>query len=202
LSNKLHELGFHGSKADTSLFFFKQGDVIIYFLIYVDDIIIVSSSAVAIDQLLLNLRDDFALKDLGILHYFLGIEVSECSGELLLTQTKYAKDLIHKAGMKDYKSMHMPMALSEKLAVHLGYPLDSETATRYRSIAGGLQYLTLTRPDIAFAVNKVCQYLHYPTSARYTAVKRILRYISGTINYGLKIVRSSSNVISAFSYVD
>jgi len=202
LSNKLHALGFHGSKADTSLFFYKQDDVIIYFLVYVDDIIAVSSSDMAIDRLLLNLQDDFALKDLGPLHYFLGIEVSDCSGELLLTQAKYAKDLIYKAGMKDCKPMHTPMALSEKLAVHLGDLLDSETATRYRSIVGGLQYLTLTRPDIGFAVNKVCQYLHCPTSAHYTAVKQILRYISGTINYGLKIVRSPSNVTSAFSDAD
>lgn len=150
MSNKLHELGFHGSKADTSLFFFKQGDVIIDFLIYVDDIIVVSSSAVAIDQLLLNLRDDFALNDIGTLHYFLGIEVSECSGELLLTQTKYAKDLIHKAGMKDYKSMHTPMALSEKLAVHLGDPLDSETATRYKKYCGRLTILNSNSAGYSF----------------------------------------------------
>ena len=95
LSNKLQDLGFQGSKADTSLFFFRQGDVIIYFLVYVDDIIVVSSSASAVEKLLQNLHDDFALKDLGTLHYFLGIEVSTSSdGELLLSQSKYAKELI------------------------------------------------------------------------------------------------------------
>ena len=71
LSNKLHELGFHGSKADTSLFLFNQGGITIYFLVYVDDIIVVSSDAAVVDKLLDQLRCDFALKDLGSLHYFL-----------------------------------------------------------------------------------------------------------------------------------
>ena len=62
--------------------------------------------------------------------------------------------------------------------------------------------MTLTRPDIAFAVNKVCQYLHCPISAHYTAVNRILRYVSGTIAFGLKIVRSCSTMVSAFSDAD
>ncbi|XP_014660660.1 uncharacterized protein LOC106804322 [Setaria italica] len=155
----------------------------------------------AIDWLLNHFRDDFALKDLGPLHYFLGIEVTASSGELLLTQSKYAKDLIFEAGLKDCKPMHTPMAVSEKLQVDVGDPLDLETATRYRNIVGGLQYLTLTRPDIAFAFNKVCQYFHCLTLVHYFAVKHILRYISGTISYVLKFVQSS-NVISAFSDAD
>jgi histone deacetylase 1/2 len=106
---------------------------------------------------LLQLRDDFALKDLGRLHYFLGIEVEPCvSGGLVLHQCKYAIDLIHKVGLKDCKPCPTPMVTSEKLSLHLGDPLDSAAATRYRSIVGGLQYLTLTHPDIAFAMNKVC----------------------------------------------
>ena len=126
-----------------------------------------------------------------------------CSdGALLLTQSKYAKDLLFKAGLKDCKPMPTPLFVSEKLSATVGDILDDVTATRYRSIVGGLQYLTLTRPDIAFAVNKVCQYLQRPTSVHFSAIKRILRYISGTLGLGLKIVRSSSQVISAFSDAD
>jgi hypothetical protein len=109
LSNKLQQLRFQGSKADTSLFFFKQGGVTIYFLVYVDHIIIVSSSDEAVERLLLKLRDDFALKELGHLHYFLGIEVSACLEGLLLSQSKYANELIHKAGLKDCKSVTTPI---------------------------------------------------------------------------------------------
>lgn len=149
-----------------------------------------------------KLRDEFALKDLGPLHYFLGIEVLTDSNGLLLHQSKYAKELIHRAGLLDCKPVPTPMSSSDRLSLDSGLLLDAATATRYRSIVGGLQYLTLTRPDIAFAVNKVCQYLHCPTTAHYTAVKRILRYISGTFAYGLRFVRSASNTISAFSDAD
>jgi histone deacetylase 1/2 len=80
--------------------------------------------------------------------------------------------------------------------------LSSDDATRYRSVVGALQYFTLTWPDLAFAVNKVCQYLHSPTTAHWTAVKRILRYVKGTSDVGLRIMKSSSMLISGFSDAD
>jgi histone deacetylase 1/2 len=196
------QLGFKASKADTSLFYFHQEGITIYLLVYVDDIILVSSCDLATEKLLHQLRDDFALKDLGPLHYFLGIEVSTTPDRLLLTQSKYAATLIRKAGLVNCKAVPTPLTVSDKLCLAAGDPLDAPAATRYRSIVGGLQYLTLTRPDIAFPVNKVCQYLHCPTSVHLAAAKRILRYISGTLDYGLRFVRSPSRVISAFSDAD
>jgi histone deacetylase 1/2 len=80
--------------------------------------------------------------------------------------------------------------------------LGPKDSTRYRSIVGAMQYLTLTRPDISFAVNKVCQFLHAPTTVYWSVVKRILRYIHGTLKLGLNIRRSSSMLVSAFSDVD
>ena len=83
-----------------------------------------------------------------------------------------------------------------------GDPLGPDDSTQYRIIVGALQYLTLTRPDISFSVNKVCQFLHAPTTSHWTAVKRILRYIKGTLNIGLTFRRSSSTLLSAFSDAD
>jgi histone deacetylase 1/2 len=80
--------------------------------------------------------------------------------------------------------------------------LGPEDATRYRSIVGALQYLTLTRPDISFSVNKVCQYLNSPTLVHWKTVKRILRYLKYTLGIGLKIQKSPSMLVSAFSYAD
>lgn len=202
LSTKLQCLGFSASKADTSLFFFHKDDVVMYLLVYVDDIIVVSSSSQAVDALLVALRDDFALKVLGHLHYFLGIEISATSGGLLLSQAKYASDLILQAGLKNCKPVPTPLSISEKLVAHDGEALETNMATRYRSLVGGLQYMTLTRPDIAFAINKVCQYLHTPTTVHYSIVKGILRYVSGTINFCLRIVQSKSTLVSAFSDAD
>ncbi|XP_066380791.1 secreted RxLR effector protein 161-like [Miscanthus floridulus] len=94
------------------------------------------------------------------------------------------------------------MAITEKMSAYEGTALSAEDATRFRSIVGALQYLTLTRPDIAFAVNKVCQFLHKPTTIHWKAVKRILRYIRFTVELGLRIIRSSSSLVSGFSDAD
>jgi histone deacetylase 1/2 len=202
LSSKLQELGFLASKADTSLFIFNKSGIIIFVLVYVDDIIVTSSSNKAIASLLQDLSSSFALKDLGDLHFFLGIEVKKFSQGIGLTQEKYALDLINRVGLKNCKSLPTPLSTSENLSLIEGELLGPQDGTRYRSIVGALQYLTLTRPDIAFSVNKVCQFLHAPTTVHWSAVKIILRYISGTVSLGLTFRRSSSTLVSAFSDAD
>uniref|UniRef100_A0ACD5TCP1 Uncharacterized protein n=1 Tax=Avena sativa TaxID=4498 RepID=A0ACD5TCP1_AVESA len=160
------------------------------------------SSDQAISALLRDLNDDFALKDLGDLHFFLGIEVKNSQNGLLLTQEKYAVDLLTKVNMIKCTSSPTPLSSTEKLSLTEGTPLGPDDSTQYRSIVGALQYLTLTRPDISFSVNKVCQYLHAPTTAHWTAAKRILRYVQGTIHAGLTFQKSSSSLLSAFSDAD
>ena len=164
LSTKLHDLGFKSSKSDTSLFFYNKGDVTMFMLVYVDDIIVASSSSTATDVLLKNLNQEFALKDLGELHYFLGIEVRKVDDGIVLTQEKYAKDVLKRVNMSDCKAVNTPLSTSEKLSAHEGTPLGPVDSTRYRSLVGALQYLTLTRPDLSYSVNKVCQYLHALTT--------------------------------------
>jgi histone deacetylase 1/2 len=99
--------------------------------------------------------------------------------------------------MMDCKAVMTPLAASEKLSLYDGERLGPQVSTRYRSIVGALQYLTLTRPDISFAVNKVCQFLHAPTTVHWATVKRILRYIKGSLGVGLWIRRSPSMLVSA-----
>lgn len=100
------------------------------------------------------------------------------------------------------KPVNTPMSNTEKLSSYKGSSLNPEDSTKYRIVVGALQYLTLTRPDISFAVNNVCQYLHSPTEDHWTAVKRILRYVKHTLQMGLRIERSSSSVVSGFSNAD
>jgi histone deacetylase 1/2 len=104
--------------------------------------------------------------------------------------------------MDKCKLIDTPLCSTKKLSVIEGSTLGADDATKYRSVVGALQYLTLTRPDISFAVNKVCQFLHAPTTTHWSAVKRILRYIRGTLNLGLKIGVSKSMLASAFSDAD
>jgi hypothetical protein len=181
---------------------FKHADIIMYMLIYVDDIIIVSSLDSATEKLIQKLTNEFAVKDLGNLEYFLGIEVKNMKTGILLSQRRYALDLLKKAKMDNCKPISTPMSATEKLSKHQGTILNEEEQFRYRSVVGGLQYLTLTRPDLSFAVNKVCQFIQNPTDAHWSAVNRILRYIKGTLDHGLQIQRSTSTMISGFSDAD
>jgi hypothetical protein len=100
------------------------------------------------------------------------------------------------------KPVNTPLSTSEKLSAHKGTLIGHVDSTSYRNLVGGLQYLTLTRPDIAFSVNKVCKYLHAPMTLHLVAVKRILRYVRGTIDMGLKIVKSHSMHVHGFLDAD
>jgi histone deacetylase 1/2 len=202
LSTKLITLGFTPSKADTSLFYFNKHRVTVFVLIYVADIIVVSSDSKATTELLRSLKQDFALKDLWELHYFLGIEVNKVADGLVLTQEKYASDLLKRVSMFSCKPMTTPLSTSERLSAFEGVRLGPKDATNYRSIVGALQYLTLTRPDIAFSVNKVCQFLHAPIEIHWATVKRILQYLKQNTKIGLKIRKSNSMLVSAFSDAD
>jgi hypothetical protein len=131
-------LGFTPSKGDTSLFFLSNEQVTMFVLVYVDDIIVASSSQDATNALLKNLEENFALKDLGDLHYFLGIEVTKTKEGILLTQHKYANELLKRAGMIDCKSISTLLSTSEKLSAHNGELLGPNDAMNYRSIVAGL----------------------------------------------------------------
>ncbi|XP_021824947.1 uncharacterized protein LOC110765996 [Prunus avium] len=174
--------------------------IIIYVLIYVDDIIITGNNGAAINNVISTISLQFALKDLGKLHYFLGIEVIPQSGGLLLSQRKYILDLLKRSDLADMKPTHTPMASSTKLSKIGGEPLANPQ--QYRSIAGALQYVTLTRPELAFSVNKVCQFMYNPTTEHWTAVKRILRYLKHTLSHCLFLSKSPSNGIQAFCDAD
>ncbi|XP_025677945.1 uncharacterized mitochondrial protein AtMg00810-like [Arachis hypogaea] len=151
-----------------------------YILVYVDDILVTESSQAEISNLVIQLNAVFALKDLGEMNYFLGIEAVKLNdSEMLLCQTKYIQDLLSKAGMRDAKAVPTPMVSSLKLSAH-GEDVHQNPAL-YRSIVGSLQYATITRPEITFAVNKVSKFMHTPLQSHWKAVKRILQYLTGTI---------------------
>ncbi|XP_020411466.1 uncharacterized protein LOC109946845 [Prunus persica] len=119
---------------------------------------------------------------MGKLTYFLGLQASyPTPGAIFVNQTKYARDLLHKAGMTICKPCPTPCKPHTQVLSTDGEPLKDPTL--YRNIVGALQYLTFTRPDIAYSVNTVCQYMTNPTEVHFHTVKRILRYIQGTLTY-------------------
>ena len=119
------------------------------------------------------------MTDLGPLTYFLGIAVQRHSKGLFLSQEKYAEAIIEKTGMANCNPVSTPVDTKPKLSANEGDL--AEDPTLYRSLAGALQYLTFTRPDISYAVQQVCLYMHAPRQPHFNALKRIIRYIQGTI---------------------
>jgi hypothetical protein len=134
-----------------------KGAVTIYLLVYVDDSVITSSPP-AVNALLADLKNDFAIKDLGDLHYFLDIEVKKVADGILLTQEKYATYILCCAGMLSCKPAPTPLSASDKLSAYTRDPLGAEASPKYRSMVIDLQYLSHTLPDLAYSINKMCQY--------------------------------------------
>ena len=197
LSNCLLAVGFHSSKSDSSLFICRTNTITIYVLIYVDDIIITSSLFAAIDQLLSSFQADFAVKDLGSLKFFLGVKVIPTTTGVLLSQKRYIKDILTKTKMLEAKPITTPIASSTSLSAHEKEPFPDHTL--FKSTIGALQYLSITRPDISFCVNKLSQFMHKPTLTHWQFVKRLLRYLKHTIQFALHIYRSSCNCLQAFT---
>jgi hypothetical protein len=153
LSDFLLSIGFLASKVDTSLFILSDGTNIFYLLVYVDDILLTGNNSAMLHRLVQLLSSKFKLRDLGDIHYFLGIEVQSIGMGLMLRQHKYILDILTRAVMTSCKPVDTPVSPS-KLAIQPDHPFSDPM--RFRQIMGALQYLTFTHPDNCFAVNRVC----------------------------------------------
>ncbi|KAD0157053.1 hypothetical protein E3N88_44702 [Mikania micrantha] len=197
LSMALIALGFKGSKTDPSLFIYSAHRTLLYMLVYVDDIILTGNDPRAIDRVVHSLSTTFAIQDMGHLSYFLGIEIIPKGKDLVLSQKKYILGLLRKAGLSEAKPVSSPLHTTANLAIGDSPLFDNPV--KYRQIVGALQYVTLSRPDLAFAVNKVCQFMHSPTQNHWSAVKRILRYLQGTSDFGLWLHHNSGSHLQAYT---
>ena len=153
-------LGFAQSKADSSLFVYHRNGEMAYLLFYVDDMILSASSTRLLQHVIARLHDAFAVKDMGQVHHFLGISVRRNREGFFLSQGQYAEEILERAGMKNCKPVATPADTRQKASATDGKLIDDSTS--YRSIVGALQYLTLTRPDIAYAVQQVCLHMNAP----------------------------------------
>ncbi|KAK6152772.1 hypothetical protein DH2020_012411 [Rehmannia glutinosa] len=196
---KIHQVDVNNAFLKGNLKEHSHGNFLMI-LVYVDDILIIGDSQAEILQVITTLDAKFSLKNLGEVSYFLGLEVHRISHGIILNQTKYISDLLAKASMANCKPCHTPCCPSIKLSLH-----DSpafEHPSLYRSLIGALQYLTMTRPDISFAVNKLSQFLHSPTINHWKACKRVLRFLHGTKHLGLLFKPVSRMALEGFADAD
>lgn len=194
------DMGFSPAKSDTSLFIFRRGTRQAYLLLYVDDIILTASDNSFLQEIINCLKKEFPMSDSGKLHYFLGVKAYFINGGIFLSQQTYATDIIKRAGMEDCKPCETPVDMNSKLSGELGELIKNPT--QYRQLAGALQYLTFTRPDIAYAVNQICLFMHAPRQPHLQALKRIIRYIQGTKDHSLQLLKSNITQLVAYSDAD
>ncbi len=161
----------------------KTNHGIIFIIIYVDDLIITGNSNENIFDLKKLLKQEFEMKDLGKLHYFLGIEVIQYPKGIWLLQRQYALNKLSKYGMTGCKPISIPLEQNVKLSADEGDLV--EDITMYRRIVGSLIYMTITRPNLSYAVGVVSQFMQTPRKPHLDAVRRILRYIKHTLHCGI-----------------
>jgi hypothetical protein len=195
----LLQLGFTEAKTDSSLFIYRSGTDTAFLLLYVDDIVLTASSSSLLRRTISALQQEFSLKDLGLLHHFLGMHVQHSPSGLFLSQRQYMLEILDQAGMTNCKPCSTPVDLNLKLSTG-GAPVADPTDSR--SLAGALQYLTFTRSDISYVVQQVCLHMHNPKEPHLTALKRILRYIRGTLHMGLLIRPSSQQELVVYTDAD
>ncbi|XP_071695473.1 uncharacterized mitochondrial protein AtMg00810-like [Rutidosis leptorrhynchoides] len=144
--------------------------------------------------------NEFAMKDLGSLSYFLGVSVVKNAQGLFLSQESYAQDILIRAGMATCHTVKTPVDTNGKLSSSNVAPYSNPT--EFRSLAGALQYLTFTRPDISYAVQQICLHMHDPKDSHMQALRRILRYIRGTLSHGLQLTRTSVSTLVSYTDTD
>jgi len=198
-SSFLLAIGFTCSSADPSLFVLSKGDDLIYLLLYVDGIVMTGNNSTLLHSFIGKLTHEFSTKDLVSLNYFLGLEAHRTSTGLFLSQAKYAYEILQRAQLVDSKPVGTPMVVAQHLSM-AGPNFDDPSL--YQLLVRALQYLTITRPDIAHVVSVVSQFMHKPSISHFQAVKRILRYVKGTLRFGLSFTPSSSKELITYSDAD
>ncbi|GJT99050.1 retrovirus-related pol polyprotein from transposon TNT 1-94 [Tanacetum coccineum] len=200
LSKFLINSGFQKGSIDTTIFIKKKGKHIMLIQIYVDGIIFGSTNPKYCTKFIDLMVTRFERSMIGEMKLFLGLQVNQFSNGIFINQSKYILDILKRFGMENCDTVPTPMVEQAKLKLHLvGKPVDH---TDYRSMIGSLMYLTSSRPDIMFATCMCARYQANPNEHHVSAVKRIFRYLKGTINLGLWYSNDSGIDLTAYSDTD
>ena len=187
-------------KADTTLFVKHKNQDILIVQIYVDDIIFGSTNELLCKDFSSCMSQEFEMSMMGELKYFLGLQIKQNEEGIFINQAKYVKDLLKRFGIDDSKTKNTPMSTTTKLDKdEKGKEVDIKM---YRGMIGSLLYLTASRPDIMFSVCLCARFQSCPKESHLLAVKRIFRYLSGTIDIGLWYPRGTHIDLTCFSDAD
>lgn len=200
LSSAMRKYGYRQSNSDHTLFLKHRQSKVTALIVYVDDMIITGDDADEISRLQEQLSTEFEMKNLGGLKYFLGIEVARSRKGIFLSQRKYVLDLLTEVGLLECKPVDTPILQNHRLGEYLDQvPADKG---RYQRLVGKLIYLSHTRPDIAYAVSVVSQFMQNPSEDHMGAVIRILRYLKSSPGKGLMFTKNAHLNIEGYTDAD
>jgi hypothetical protein len=196
----MKKYGFQQSNSDHTLFLKHNKGRVTALIIYVDDMIITGNDTEEISKIQRQLGTEFEMKNLGGLKYFLGIEVARSNEGIFISQRKYVLDLLSEVGMLDCKPVDTPTIQNHKFGENNdSVPTNKE---QYQRLVGKLIYLSHTRPDIAYAVNVVSQYMQNPSEAHMDAVIRIIRYLKYAPSRGLMFYKNNHLNVEGYTDAD
>ncbi|GJS03302.1 retrovirus-related pol polyprotein from transposon TNT 1-94 [Tanacetum coccineum] len=185
---------------DPTLFTRHAGNDLLLVQIYVDDIIFASTNTAMCNEFANQMTTKFKMSMMGQMSFFLGLQISQCPRGIFINQSKYASEIVKKYGLNSTDSVDTPMIEIKKLDEDLqGKQVD---ATLYRGMIGSLMYLTASRPDLNYVVCLCARYQAKPTEKHLQAVKRIFRYLNGTINMGLWYSKDTDMSLTAYADAD
>ncbi|XP_022014725.1 uncharacterized mitochondrial protein AtMg00810-like [Helianthus annuus] len=199
-TNSLSDIGFKQTGADHSLFIFRDKEIFITALIYVDDVVLVGNNLKKIQDTKAFLNEKFSIKDLSPLKFFLGIKVARTKEGMVLSQTKYTLDILEETGMMGCRPSSFPMEQNLKLGKCEEEPIID--SNQYQRLIGKLLYLQATRPDIAFVVNVLSQFVSDPRQNHMEAATKVLRYLKTTPGQGILIPKEGGTSLTAYCDAD
>jgi hypothetical protein len=202
IDDTLLPLGFRRTPSKHAIYIRWNDNVQLVVGVYVDDLIITSSDRDNIRSFKEEMVVAFKMSDLGLLNYYLGIEVKQSTGGISLSQGDYVMKILEMSDMTGCNPCHIPMEACLKLSRQSMQPLVNTTA--YRSIVRILRYLVNTHPDLAFAVGYMSHFLEEPREDHFAVVKKILCYVAGTCNWGLwfGLKKGNQTLLTGFSDAD
>nr|GEW44157.1 ribonuclease H-like domain, reverse transcriptase, RNA-dependent DNA polymerase [Tanacetum cinerariifolium] len=197
LDNTLKTLDFKKCALEQAIYKKTSKDSNLQIGVYVDDLIITDTPKQEIDKFKAQMEENFEMSDLGLLAYYLGIEVTQNNGDISIRQSAYASKILNEAGMIDCNETLIPMNLGTRLIKTTKGTMVNPT--EYRSLIGCLRYLLYTRPDLSYSIGLLSRYMQEPQEQHMKAIRQVLHYVKGTKDHGITNKHNRGNKIHGYS---
>ncbi|KAL4319314.1 hypothetical protein GQ457_18G017080 [Hibiscus cannabinus] len=201
IDSYLQKLGFQRCVNEATLYLKKEKNAnLLIISLYIDDLLVMGSNDKAVSEFKLSMQKEFEMSDLGLMSYFLGMEINQSKAGIFISQNKYALDVLKKIKLESCKGVDSPLPSNLKLSKNDGEKLYDPSI--FRSIVGSLLYMTATRPDLMFPATLLSRFLSSPTDVHLGVAKRVLRYVKSTLGEGLNYLKMDNVVLTGYSDSD